>query len=74
MNDSTSSAMGRRFDISDFQMKKLDEWISSFAVAHHSEDASCSFAYSVTFTFSPIGRSVVAFIEGGTSELVLDKI
>jgi hypothetical protein len=59
------------FELTEAQLSKYNAWASDRASAAASGDAMLSHAITISFTFSALGREVIA--KCGPSELVLEE-
>lgn len=62
------------FMLSDKQLAAYTEWAQQRAEEHAAADALESLEISVTFTFSPYGREIVARVGSTGPRLVLQEI
>ena len=60
----------KQFELTPDQLKKYNAWATERAEAAAVGDAMLSHAISISFTFSPLGREVVA--QCGSTELILE--
>ena len=60
----------KRFELTPDQLKKYNAWASEQAEAAAVGDALLSHSISISFTFSPLGREVIA--KCGPTELILE--
>ena len=58
------------FELTSDQLKKYNSWATERAEAAAVGDAMLSHAISISFTFSPLGREVIA--KCGRAELILE--
>lgn len=62
------------FRLSDEQLAAYTEWAQRQGAAHAEADALESLEISVTFTFTPYGREVVASVGESNKRLVIESL